>query len=192
MKTLWKNLCKIIFLCGIASLLTVCSANPDPNSIGNCTLSCSDAKIAANNMRIRFLAGNSLAIGCQGADGGQNYPGGSVPIQFVIEQTAPAPLPAGTLPGETAPTPLVPDVGVPAPGISFDASIVAGLMGPDNPDDPSAKYKGIVTSQSEWCTDSCGVGIVEIVPNCYAQVNTVNLQISSGAAAAVSTITVNP
>ncbi len=191
MKEYKPCLIKFLITFMLSLLLQVCGAEPDPSSVGNCTLSCASAKIAAHDARIRFFGTNALSVACQGAGSGVNYPG-SIPIQFVIEQAQPAKLPAATLPGETAPTPLVPDVGIPAPSVSFEASILSGIMGPSNPDDDSAKYKGIVTSQSEWCTDSCGVGIIEVVPLCFGTSNVVTLQIHSGSAVGVSTISVGP
>lgn len=198
MRLLWKDILRIGFLMVMGLMLNVCSASPDESSPGNCTLSCSGTKLAANNFRIRFLAGNSIAAACHGIANGQNYPG-VIPVQFVIEQNNPPPLPAGAIPGNTpgstepGSTVLVSDVGTGVPALAFEPVIVGGFGGPNNPDSNDARYKGIQTSQSEWCTDSCGVGVVELVPECFGDnPNVITLQIHSGAATGTSTITVNP
>lgn len=183
---------RALFLVGLlAILLGDCSASPDGNSIGNCQLSCTDGKIAPSNAKIRFLGGD-IKTACEGIASGTDYPS-SIPVQFVIEQANPPPsLPASTIPGSTNTTDTS-TAPIPLAGVYFEPLILAGLMA-SNPDDPNgpAKYKGIFTPQDQWCTDSCGVGLVEIVPLCFGTTNTVSLQIHSGAAAAVSTITVSP
>jgi hypothetical protein len=85
------------------------------------------------------------------------------------------------------------ELGKVEPNILFEPVIVSGLMSDiNNPDDPSPKYKGILTAQSEWLTDSCGVGEIQIVPGCIpGEINEVNLLIHSGVAAKMITIKVD-
>lgn len=196
MRILLTDLLKYVFVCTIGLLLSVCSASPDADAPGNCKLSCDGAKIAGNNVRIRILSSseNAIASGCHGLTGGADYPT-AIPVHFVVEQTNPS-LPAGQNPpagGETTPTPLVTNVGVPVSGVSFEPTIAGGLMSSTQTPDAPAKHMGIITSQDEWCTDSCGVGLVEVIPKCFGDnPNVVTLQIHSGQAAGVATITVSP
>lgn len=186
---------KILFLCVSGLLLGVCSAYPDPSIPGTCSLSCGNPKIAAGNANIRFLGTNAIKLACHGVTPGDPYPS-TVPIHFVIEQPSSGPgLPTVDIGGgaSTDTSTSTSSGAVPVPGVSFEPTIIAGLTGPDNnPDDSAAKYKGIVTSQSEWCTDSCGVGYIEVIPLCFSDDNEVRVQIHSGSAAAVTTLSVSP
>ncbi len=189
---------KTILVSGIGLLLSVCAPTPDPSAPGNCTLSCGNkTKIAAADMRIRFLdlPGDAMSLSCQGVADGEDYPG-SIAVQFVIESTKAADLPASQIPAadgsEKTPDPLVKDVGMPAAGISFEPIVVSGWTGPYNPDSTRLRYRGIVTSQDQWCTDSCGVGSVELIPTCKSSSNVISLNIHSGAATSNATITVSP
>jgi hypothetical protein len=189
MKYKSKLLYRSLFLSVFSLFICVCAATPDPSSPGSCKLTCANSKLPANNARIRLLGGNAITLACQGIAAGQNYPE-SVPIYFIIEQTS-AVLPTTPIPGEKAPDPLVADVGTPVAGVSFEPAVLAGIGGPANPDDTASKYKGIITSQDEWCTDACGVGVFEFVPLCTGAVNTITLQVHSGGASTTTTLTVN-
>jgi len=193
MKKHWTVLLRCLFLTGIGLLVSVCAATPDPNSPGNCTLSCGGAKIAGNNARIRFLGGTSWTGGCIGDFGQALQP---IPIQFVIEQPAIPPLPASDIPAGTGnepkPTPFSSDVGTPISGIAFESFFVGGARADVNPGDTAEKYKGISTHQDEWCTDSCGIGTIEVVPTCIpTKTNIINLQIHSGSTTANYSITLD-
>ena len=180
-----KNRCRHVpklFLIGIVIFLSHCSADTD--SPGNCQLSCSDAKIAPVEAKIRLLS-SKLATACEGVASGSDYPQ-SIPVQFIIEKSV-APVSDSTDTNTTIST-------VPLAGVSFEPLITGGLMA-TNPNDPNgpAKYKGIFTDQSEWCTDSCGVGLVEIVPLCFPpNSNDVGLEIHSGPVGTSTTINVGP
>ncbi|MBI2603408.1 MAG: hypothetical protein HYW48_10170 [Deltaproteobacteria bacterium] len=190
----------------LSFLLNVCGADPDINEApGVCPLSCFNAKIGSKEMQVRFLS-EEISISCQGIADGQPYVG-SVPISFVVESPERG-LPAGKIvsgpSGATEDDPKPFDAqtvkGTPAPKISFEAVVIGGYLGSsdlndvnfDNPDDDRYKYRGILTSMDEWCTDACGVGRVEIVPQCKSQVNTITLLVSSGPVSKEIKITVNP
>ena len=174
-------------------LVSVCAGQPDSSSPGNCQLACGLAKIGASDMRVRFLAKTPIVVSCQGIADGQNYIG-TVPIRFVIERLKGPTLPAETVPGDAADSKPKPfeDVGIPTPGISFEPIIESGYLGPDNPDDDQFKYKGIVTGQTEWCTDSCGVGAIDLVPLCKSVTNPITLLVHSGPVSGETIITVTP
>jgi hypothetical protein len=82
----------------------------------------------------------------------------------------------------------------PIRGVAFEPIIVGGLLSADRSDPENItrdannlltpyKYVGIVTPKAEWCTDSCGVGVVEIWPLCVrGKTNTVTMAIHSGTA----------
>ena len=52
------------------------------------------------------------------------------------------------------------------------------------------QYKGIRTAQEEWCTDSCGVGMVELRPWCTTKTQEVKVLLRSGSVAKEVTVTV--
>lgn len=193
MKLIRQPIFKLVILCLSGVVLGVCSAIPDASSPGNCKLQCSGAKIPANNARIRFF-NSAVTVACHNsaASAPVAYPV-SIPIQFIVEKENPPTLPSTAITGDgTAPTPLVTDVGQPLVGVAFEPTILSGFMGPDNPDDTSTKYKGILTPQDEWCTDSCGIGYLEVVPLCYSDGNTITLGVHSGGSSSSMTITVTP
>jgi hypothetical protein len=181
----------------LACLLVRCSAEVD--APGVCKLDCSSAVPATPGTTIQFIgfaSNEKLSLGCEKTAGNNYY--AAVPIHFMIQKPA-TKLPAETIPGDAEHLPPA-DVGntrdttTALAGISFDISVLAGSMAnKKNPSNPADQYKGILTSQDKWCTDSCGVGFVEIVPRCELDVNDVWLLVRSGAAAASKfNITVNP
>jgi hypothetical protein len=121
-------------------------------------------------------------------------------VRFVVEkryQTLPADPrsaeedPTGTGgTSTTAPTPG--EQWQPVSGVSFHPLMLQGLGGGDYNGENRDRFKGVLTSPDDWCTDSCGVGSVEIKPQCKKTVNEVKLGIFSGALSELITITVNP
>ncbi|MDD9950985.1 MAG: hypothetical protein OXT67_05410 [Zetaproteobacteria bacterium] len=188
--------------------LVGCGAEPDYEfASGNCALSCENAIVGGSDMRIRILSPQSgFVTQCGNTGGGDpdDHPS-EIPVKFVIEKPRKA-LPAegasstgqgsginadegnakpeaeATAEGEGAST--EPIVWEPVAGISFQPMYYGGVVGDqtrnsENPDDPL--YKGILTSQANWCTDTCGVGSVRIKPRCFSESeNTVSVGIFSG------------
>lgn len=185
-----KNFQKLFLITLLALMLGECSANIDSDTPGNCSLSCADAKLAPSNARVRFLGPtDGYKSACHGIASGSDYPT-TIPIQFVIEGPAAPSLPASKI--EATSTDVATSTGMPLAGVSFEPLIVGGLMAA-NPDDPNAppKYRGVFTSQEQWCTDSCGVGMIEIVPLCFTDnSNIVTLEVHSGNAAGNTTVTI--
>jgi len=169
-----------VILFGVFVFLSRCSASSD--GPGSCTLSCGGAQIAPAEARIRLLA--QPAVACDGAANGTDYPQ-SVPVPFVIEKTVPSYTDATDTNTIVSTIPLA--------GVSFEPLIVGGLMAA-NPNDPSqpSKYKGIFTDQSEWCTDSCGNGLIELVPLCFTNGQSVILGLHSGNVGTAVSIVVGP
>lgn len=184
----------VLFACGIT--LQTCAADPDLNeSNGVCKLTCTGAKIASSNMNIRMQIDGSVAVSCHGLVNKSYY--GTIPIRFIIEKPATA-LPAAGVPAgkgtneEAVPTINTDTLGVPVGGISFEAVVVSGLMGAENPEDDRYKYKGINTPITEWCTDSCGVGAIDITPLCTTSGNAVSILVRSGPISKMVNVTVSP
>jgi hypothetical protein len=77
---------------------------------------------------------------------------------------------------------------IPASGIGFEPVVygsmaldktVADFKGSDGNVNP-AKYGGIVTPPSEWCSDSCGVMTFDVWPNCVKGGQNVTTSVLSG------------
>lgn len=74
----------------------------------------------------------------------------------------------------------------PVPNISIDP-LVTGILGdhmPEGSEEP--RYKGVTTPVENWCSDSCGVVTLDVVPKCIPDAgaqNKVTVQVSSGALA---------
>ena len=152
-------------------LISGCSRAPEADNPGQCTLSCSGAVIANSNYRSKPLF-TPPAISCVGIAAGQSAVLDPVLLMFKVESD---------------------DTSPPAPGSKSDSSsnngpmarraisiqpVVAGALDPtasekagnvtkqaDGTYTPT-KYIGIATPKEEWCTDSCGVFSVEVVPVC--------------------------
>lgn len=180
---------------GLVAGLWSCAATPDSSeSRGTCALQCSGSRIAGAEMRIRFLTEN-LQVSCAGIADNQEYIG-SVPIRFVVENPQ-VDLPADNVPAvgtnnEEEATPFNPTQGQPVSGIGFEALVASGFLGQQNPDDPRFKYKGILTPKDEWCTDTCGVGTIDILPLCKQVNNVVTILIKSGSVLGTVQVTVSP
>lgn len=179
----------------LSFLINSCAAAPDlSDSQGVCSLQCSNAKIGSSNMRVRFLSEN-MQISCSGIADNEAYIG-TVPIRFAFERPL-IKLPAEDIPAaggasEDKPEKFNDKGGLPASGISFEPIVVSGYLGPTNTSDPRFKYKGIVTGLDEWCTDSCGIGTIDIVPLCKSINNIVTLMIRSGSVSNSIQVTVTP
>ena len=146
-------------------------------------------------MVLRLQHTDTLNVNCyKNPDGKYVYPG-ILPIRFVLESPTRT-LPAATLPGakdgsgELPPTAINPDsLGTPVSAVGFEPIILRGSMDTSSQDpniDP--RYAGIQTPEDEWCTDSCGVGSINLTPQCLDN-NTISVLIRTGSVAKVMTIT---
>jgi hypothetical protein len=172
---------QIFFICFV---FLSCGADYDSNyAPGVCNLDCSSSKISDyQSTEIKMLGAQNITVNCSVNDGKTPYPG-VVSLRFSLESERKT-----ELLGQPLKT-------TPQPNISFEAVIVSGVM--DSRTFPQevnvkdkAQYKGIKTSQEEWCTDSCGVGYIELVPLCTTSTQEVNVLIHSGAVAKEVSITV--
>lgn len=155
-------------------ILSSCSAeSEDP---GLCNISCSGSIIGPVEAEIELM-GQSSGVTCQASEAGTAL---SSPLTFffrVVEK--------------------VDFEGVeqllPKPSVSIDP-IVNGLMSSEAIHNPNvvldqasnayspARYQGIITPQSNWCSDSCGVVTMEVYPICppAGETSTVDVQIHTG------------
>ncbi len=175
-----------------------CGTEADPsNSPGTCRKSCESTRLANKDMRIRFLSPSDISLNCYG-NVEQAYQQ-SLPIRFVIEKKYTAlPAEAGTdgsssgSSGGSA-TGGGGEVGLwqPVSGISFYPLLMQGQGGNTN-SDPRPDFQGVETVSDEWCTDTCGVGSLNIRPLCRSEANTMKLGIFSGSLSGVMGITMDP
>ena len=170
--------------------LGACAAQPDTVGTGypgSCKISCRKASIGADEMRVRFLTGPTLNLQCSEAPGDGFY-AFSVPIRFVIEKPARV-LPINYQSTDAIPPnpPLGPDLPKksntdgttndslywsPVAGVSFYPLLLAGdgdIFNQEDYANGTGRFLGIATPQEEWCTDTCGMGSIEIRPRCYGK-----------------------
>ncbi len=149
----------------------ILSCSAEPQGQGFCAISCSGETIAPSDYKIEFIGkGEDLALSCEGIQTGNPYPS-EVPLRFRFLKKVP------TKKGDSTTT----DTYTPVSGIDYEVVVVSGRMAQDNPTDPAAKYRGILTPMEEWCTDSCGVGGIDLLPTCLDDDQTVSILVRSGA-----------
>ena len=185
-------------LIGLILTLASCSAQPEGGTGGACKLSCSGSRIGGAEFKIVALQ-PALTLACVGDFSAKSEValGSPITVRYKIYQdvvtTFPSPAANGggnagggaasTDPGNTNPLTL------PAASIGFEPVVygsmaldktVADFRGSDGNVNP-AKYGGIVTPPSEWCSDSCGVMTFEVWPNCVKGGQQVTAGVLSGA-----------
>ena len=199
------------FISYLALFFAIENCGRAPSSAGEpgiCPLSCSYSQIATTDMSIRLLHGDTIEIACQDVVTDTLYKN-PIPIRFVVERktgeasatenssssTGSGGTSSSSGAGADTKTDASSSNTMPASAISFEATILTGFMlDQPNPGDPSGqnKYKGILTSMNEWCTDACGVGAIDIVPLCKKKENVVTVLLRSGAIAKTITVKVKP
>lgn len=155
-------------------LMGGCSFKPeDP---GLCRLSCSNAIIASSSPEYQIkLATAEPKIYCSQADAALSGP---VMMQFVVSEVQKE--------GEF-------ESRRPVPAISFEP-IIQGAVATNVYNDENVsldedgnltpyRYLGISTPKSNWCSDTCGVMTIEVVPVCpgIGITSEVSVQMHSGA-----------
>lgn len=148
--------------------LAACSNNPE--NPGLCALNCDSALIGPSDAKFS-VAGTGVSYVCSQGQGGQPV-ADPIMLKFLAssgEKQAEGEA-TNNVSGE-----LADNVPSPLPAISFEP-IVNGSLSALPEHNPNveingdvltpAKYKGILTEKNEWCTDTCGVASLEIVPLC--------------------------
>lgn len=179
-------------LISFALLKISCAASSDLDNgaPGVCPLNCGSSSLPSNDMRIRFLLPEGITqatpftLNCFDIANADYV--NDVPIRFVVEKPR-YPLPAsepGTevIGGQIPRTNVDSPDWVPVSGVAFQPLLLAGIMDPLNQENQQLdRYKGIVTPETEWCTDACGVGSLDIKPRCLSgAVNNISVGIISG------------
>lgn len=146
-----------------AALLGLASCGQKPAQPGVCRLDCGNAVVASNDLVFSLRATTTnVALSCT-APG--NFPR-PIEAKFQVVQNT------GT-PEAPRPTP------VPAASI---APIVYGDLAPVNDPNPEDVYQGILTPKANWCSDTCGVVTLELLPLCPAtgRTTTTTIAMTSG------------
>jgi len=187
MSKLSQNGCLI----GLIVTLASCSAQPEGGNGGACKLSCSGSRIGGAEFKIVALQ-QAITLACVGdfSTKSEVALGSPITVRYKIYQdvvptfSSPAAAAGGATTGPANTNPST----IPAAGIGFEPVIygsmaldktVADFKGSDGNVNP-AKYGGIVTPPSEWCSDSCGVMTFEVWPNCVKGGQKVTTSVLSG------------
>lgn len=160
----------------LATWLSNCAYKPE--DAGLCKLNCSDAIIGGNDSSMVIdLKSKVNSISCPTAAANATVPDPLL-VQFVIAEKFDE---GGGKQGKR-----------PVPSLSFEP-IVNGLRSEEeihNPNSPKvdgvftpARYKGVVTPKTNWCTDSCGVATLEIFARCpdAGETSEIGVQVHTGA-----------
>lgn len=127
------------------SVAASCAKKPDDP--GQCKLSCDQAIIASNDVAFAIRAtATNLTLQCT-TPGNFNRP---IDATFLVSQDTGTP----EAPRRT-----------PVPFASVNP-IVYGDLAPVGDPNPEANYQGILTPKSDWCSDSCGVVTMQLLPVC--------------------------
>ena len=165
---------------GCCLFLLSCDATSTiPADAGLCSLNCGDAIIGPVEAQIKIMNGESGAINCSAA--AANTPL-SDPFTYYW-------LLSEELPGRDDPQA---SRTAPIPSVSVEP-VISGAMSELPAHNPNveidgttftpARYKGIITPKSNWCSDACGVITIEVFSVCPPQgeENTVTAQVHTGA-----------
>jgi len=155
--------------------LWACSAPEDENT-GYCRLSCSETALAASNYKIASrIAPEDFA--CTAAEVDKAVP---ISVKWLI--TSPIDrIGGGVLPGGG-----FANENVERSAIGFNVSFGGSPKFIDttpagNTDEPG--HLGVITPQSEWCSDSCGLATVAVTGTCSAdKAIDYSVMLNSGAA----------
>ena len=178
-------------LIGLLVTLASCSAQPEGGTGGACKLSCSGSRIGGAEFKIVALQ-PAVTLSCIGDFSAKSEValGSPITVRYKIYQdvvstfSSPAAAAGGAASGPANTNPLT----IPASGIGFEPVVygsmaldktVADFKGSDGNVNP-AKYGGIVTPPSEWCSDSCGVMTFDVWPNCVKGGQNVTTSVLSG------------
>jgi hypothetical protein len=152
-------------LLGAPFLLATCSAETDDNNF--CSLSCGDAIIGSSDFKIKATVGEwKLACLSSSSSITELDP---FAVQFDVYKEV------------TGSDDEIKKIPVPNVKIT---PLVNGVMGTNQTNDElknDSRFKGIKTGPSEWCTDSCGVFTLEVIPACVPGVeNEISITARSG------------
>ncbi len=154
-------------------LLTItpfsCGRGPGEYS-GLCSADCSTALIATNDMEIKSLIDETIQLDCNNKKVGDDHV--NVPFRFKILRPY-----LDINPDDSTKETIKSQV--PAPHISFSYTLINGEI-----------KNGLVNDFQTTCTDSCGVGLLEVTPICKAKDNQLKLLLQSGPISKIIQITI--
>lgn len=164
-----------------SGILTMAACSVKPDEPGLCALKCGNAILgpADPGVKIKKLTADPELTCDKGLAAPQDF--GPVQVQFLVAEEIQDPTKAGADPTAGGGEPPVRGI----PFISIEP-VVTGAVSPTTfPEgkENDSRYTGLRTAASNWCSDSCGVVTVELVPTCLTagSVSTVNVQVHSGA-----------
>lgn len=191
----------------VLAATAACAVDTDSQTRGSCKLSCSAPKVGAGEYEIVPLApegSNEVGLFCSAAFQAENKNilpyNKPLQVKYSIYELVPAfgrnsldpreDPPSNSAESAKAQAPLVERI--PKGGIGFEP-LLFGLMATENTNPAllnqdgnsvsSGKFDGVVTPQSEWCSDTCGVMTYEFWPVCIAgKDNQVTAGLVAGAA----------
>ena len=162
---------KRILILGV--LIAACSEKPeDP---GLCKLNCGSAIIGPIESQIELMA-QSAGVTCAAGAAGQSL---TDPFTFYYRVTETFDndgtekiLPKPSVSVEPIVNGLMSELAIHNPNVTIDGNVFT-----------PARYKGIITPSSNWCSDACGVVTMEVFAVCppAGETSNVNMQIHSGA-----------
>lgn len=169
-----------LMLALILGILTLPACSVKPDEPGLCALKCGSAVLgpADPGVKITKLTKDPKLTCDKGLAAPQDF--GPIQVQFLVaEEIEDTPGTRGSATG----TGNKPMRGIPY--ISIEPVVTGALSPTTFPEggENDSRYVGLRTTRSNWCSDSCGVVTVELVPTCLTagSVNTVNVQVHSGA-----------
>ncbi len=163
----------LIFIGGCASQAS------DEAQPGSCRLECSDRKVPAASFKIEPLDPSDITIGCyEGSEFGSPI---TVRYQIYEVLSGNPGTPARAVEAENCidradkPGPYGPCKRM-VGGVGFEPWVLGAVSSGntntehlDANNSPSpAKFAGIVTPRSEWCSDTCGIMTYEVWPSCVS------------------------
>lgn len=159
-------------------ILTLAACSVKPDEPGLCALKCGGAILgpADPGVKIKKLTQDPQLTCDKGLAAPQDF--GPIQVQFLVAEEVGDVTGAG---GDGGGEPAMRGI----PFISIEPVVTGAVSQTTFPEggENDSRYSGLRTARSNWCSDSCGVVTVELVPTCLTagSVSTVNLQVHSGA-----------
>jgi len=156
-------------------ILVSCSQESDGENPGSCRLECSGRKAASSEAKLKLLGFEDGNYSCSATVAGP------VTVRFMVYENVADGLYTGV--GQRGEDAAEADEGAllfskptirPIGGIGFEPWLngamsitnTAGEFKSGSEEIDPAKYAGVVTPSSDWCSDSCGVMTYQFWPEC--------------------------
>lgn len=161
-------------------ILTLAACSVKPDEPGLCALKCGGAIIGPADPGVKIIKKTKdPQITCdKGLAAPQDFRPIQVQFQVVEEVDGATGTGGGDQPSSNKPVRGIPFISI-EPVVTGAVSQTTFPEGGEN----DSRYAGLRTARSNWCSDSCGLVSVELVPTCLTagSVSTVNVQVHSGA-----------